>query len=230
LLRRRQRYRMEGTEVMVEDMLDVGSETVAIELSKPEADGWEITPGQFVQVGASVGDSFVARHYTVSSPYPDGSFEITVGVDPEGELSPVLADLDEGDYVSVDGPFGRAYYEDEEDVVVLAGGPGVGPAVGIGERVAVEHGAENVAVVYKDDKPAHAERLGTLDDEGATVEILEADSPLGTAVADTVGEASQVFVYGFNGFVKEATEALEKAGYDGEPKVENFGPDPPTDG
>ncbi|MDY6779709.1 MAG: FAD-binding oxidoreductase, partial [Halobacteria archaeon] len=68
-----------------------------------------------------------------SSPRVGEAFEITVGVDPDGDLSPALADLRTGDTVEVDGPYGRVYYEGG-DAVVLAGGPGVGPAVGIGER------------------------------------------------------------------------------------------------
>lgn len=214
---------MEGTEVSVEDVREVGPDTVAVDLSKP--DGWTVTPGQFVQVGAPVGDGFVVRHYTISSPYADESFEITVSVDPDGELSPVLARLHEGDYVSVDGPFGRAEYEGEENVVVVAGGPGVGPAVGIAERVADEHSAENVAVVYRDEKPAHTDRLDALSDKGATVEYLDGDEPLRAAVVEAVGrvgDGTQVFVYGFDGFVHEATDAVDAAGYD-EPKVENFG-------
>jgi 3-phenylpropionate/trans-cinnamate dioxygenase ferredoxin reductase subunit len=219
---------MEGTEVAVEGVRSVGDDTVAIDLSNSE--GWTITPGQFVQVGMPVGDDFVVRHYTVSSPYSDGSFEITVGVDSEGELSPVLAELEPGDYVSVDGPYGRAYYEDEERVVVLAGGPGVGPAVGIAERVADEHGAENVSVVYADDEPAHVERLDALRIRGTSVVILGEDESLTEAVSETVENDAQVFVYGFEGFLREATEALEEAGYEGEVKVENFGPEPGSDG
>jgi len=214
---------MEGTEVEVERVRGVGPGTVALELSEPG--GWGVAPGGFVQVGAPVGGEFVVRHYTVSSPYPDGSFEITVGVDEEGELSPVLAELDEGDYVSVDGPFGRAVYEGEEVVVVLAGGPGVGPAVGIGERAADEHGAGSVTVVYRDDAPAHADRLDSLRDDGATVSVLGGEEPIRDAVGEALGEApdAQVFVYGFGGFVREAKAALDESGYDGEPKVENFG-------
>ncbi|MDZ7688701.1 MAG: FAD-dependent oxidoreductase [Halobacteriales archaeon] len=215
---------MEGTEVAVEDVRYVGKDTVAIDLSNPE--GWEITPGQFVQVGLSVGDEFVVRHYTVSSPYSDGRFEITVGIDEEGELSPALAGLEPGDYVSIDGPYGRSFYEGEESVVVLAGGPGVGPAVGIGERVADEHGAENASVVYVDDEPAHVERLDALRIRGATVVILDEDEPLDDAVAETVGDEAQVFVYGFESFLEDVKDALDAVGYEGEPKVENFGPEP----
>ena len=222
------RTNMEGTEVAVEGVRSVGDDTVAIDLSNSE--GWTITPGQFVQVGLRVDDEFVVRHYTVSSPYSDGSFEITVGIDEEGELSPALAALEPEDFVSVDGPYGRAYYEDEERVVVLAGGPGVGPAVGIAERVADEHGAENVSVVYVDDEPAHVERLDALRIRGTTVKILGDDESLTEAVAETVENGAQVFVYGFEGFLREATEAIEEAGYEGEPKIENFGPEPGSDG
>jgi len=214
---------MEGTEVAVEGVRSVGGDTVAIDLSNPE--GWEIEPGQFVQVGITVDGEFVVRHYTVSSPHSDSGFEITVGVDPEGELSPHLAELEAGDYVSVDGPYGRAYYEGEDSVVVIAGGPGVGPAVGIGERAAEETGAENVGVVYVDKEPAHTERLDSLREQGATVDVLGNGEALEEAVAETVGDG-QVFVYGFESFLEEATEALEEVGANGEVKVENFGPEP----
>lgn len=220
---------MEGTEVAVEDVRNVGGDTVAIELSNSE--GWDIKPGQFVQVGLRVNDDFVVRHYTVSSPYSDGSFEITVGVDEEGELSPALAELESGNYVSVDGPYGRAYYEGEERVAVVAGGPGVGPAVGIAERVADEHGADGVTVVYADDKPVHLERLGVLRHEGARITVVGDDEALYTAVAEALdGDGAQVFVYGFENFLEEAKDALEEAGYDGEAKIENFGPEPGSDG
>lgn len=211
---------MEGTEVAVDRVRKVGERTVAIDLPTP--DSWSINPGQFVQIGAPVDEEFVVRHYTVSSPYNDGGFEITVGVDPEGDLSPVLAELNEDDFVSVDGPYGRSYYEGEEPVVVIAGGPGVGPAVGIAERVADEHGAKKASVIYRDVEHAHLDRLEELRDKGARVELLEDDELL-RGNLDGLPDGAQVFVYGFDGFVNEAAEALEAAGYEGEPKVENFG-------
>lgn len=218
---------MEGTEVAVEEVRRVGEDTVAIDLSNPE--GWDVLPGQFVQVGTTVGDDFVVRHYTVSSPYSDGSFEITVGVDPEGDLTPVLAELEPGDYLSADGPYGRSYYEGEERVVVVAGGPGVGPAVGIGERVADEHGAEGVSIVYADDAPAHTDRLDMLRESGASVRVIEGTKGLRDAVSGALdgSTGAQVFVYGFESFLEEANEALREAGYDtDDAKVENFGPEP----
>lgn len=223
-LRNNIRIRMDGTEVGVESVKSVGNGTVALSISAPE--GFDPHPGQFVQVARDVDGENVVRHYTLSSAYVDGTFEITVEVDPEGELSPVLASLGESDTVSVDGPYGRSYYEKEKNVVVLAGGPGIGPAVGIGERVANETGGENVGIVYRDSKPAHKERLDALRAEGATIEVVgEGDSLAGPMeeILEAVGTGAQVFVYGFEGFVDESRDVLKGVGYEGEPKVENFG-------
>lgn len=214
---------MEETRVGVEGTESVGNGTVAVSLSAP--DGFDAVPGQFVQVSRDVDGERVVRHYTLSSPYVDDSFEITVEVDPEGELSPVLASLGEGDTVGIDGPYGRSYYEGEKNVVVLAGGPGVGPAVGIGERVADQWGAEGVGIVYRDSTPAHEKRLDELHREGATVEIIGKEASLVEPTERLLEavEDAQVFVYGFADFVTESQNALEEVGYDGEPSVENFG-------
>jgi len=215
---------MEETRVGIESTDTVGNGTVAVVLSAP--DGFEAAPGQFVQLARDVDGEKVVRHYTLSSPYVDGSLEVTVEVDPEGKLSPVLASLGDGDTVSIDGPYGRSYYEGEKKVIVIAGGPGVGPAVGIGERVTDEWSAEGVGVVYRDSKPAHSERLDALREEGATVKIIDGDTPLlepTERVLEAVGKDARVFVYGFADSIAESKDVLEEIGYAGEPLFENFG-------
>lgn len=212
---------MDGTEVEVRAVRTVGPETVALELATP--DGFDARPGQFVQVAGTVDGEEVARHYTLSSPRAAESFEITVGVDPEGDLSPWLADRESGDTVLVAGPFGNAYYEDESSVVVIAGGPGVGPAVGIGERALAD--GNEVTVVYRDDAPAHEDRLGALEADGATV-VVTAEQPADDdRVRDVLAAADgQVFVYGFADFLAEAKDLLSATGHDVEgAKTENFG-------
>ena len=208
--------------VAVDAVRSVGPNTVAIELSTPE--GFEANPGQFVRVSTTIEGEEYARFYTLSSPTVDDTFEITVGLDPEesGPFSRFLVDVGAGDEVEISGPFGSNYYEGERRVVVLAGGPGIGPAVGIGER-AVDDG-NGVAVVYRDDEPAHADRLDALREAGASVVVV--DGPVETHVADalTGGDDEQVYVYGFDDFVEEATAALREAGADPDAaKVENFG-------
>jgi len=224
---------MDGTAVAVRSVESVGSDTVALTVETPE--GFAARPGQFVQVGATIDGERVARHYTLSSPgaaatgdasdEADGdTFEVTVEVDPEGTLGPYLAGLEPGETVEVAGPFGDAYYEDEQSVVVLAGGPGIGPAVGIGERATAEGG--EVLIVYEDDDPAHEERLAALAGSGATVAVTD-DISGEEVVGLLANSAGQVFVYGFADFLDEATAALDAAGRSAEgAKTENFGPAP----
>jgi len=210
---------MEPTDVAVRDVRTVGPDTVAMTLSTPA--GFEANPGEFVLVRASVDGEEIARHYTLSSPTVDDTFEITVGVDPDGDLSPWLADREPGDELSIEGPFGNLAYAGDGDVVVLAGGPGVGPAVAIAERA--HDAGHDAAVVYLDDAPAHEARLSALATGGADVAIAsDAD-----AFADGVGrvaDAGQVYVFGFQAFCEQALDALEAAGADpDDAAVESFG-------
>jgi ferredoxin-NADP reductase len=209
---------MEGTEATVRDVRSVGDDTVAMAIETPE--GFDALPGQFVQLGHTVDGEEIVRHYTISSAAVTDTFEITVGIDPDGTLSPALADLDRGDTVTIDGPFGRVFYEADGPAVVLAGGPGVGPAVGIAE--AANDAGHAVAVVYRDDAPAHEDRLETVAAKGGHVWIVDdgIDEAVGEAVAAVDGP---VYVYGFSDFCDDAIAALEAAGRDPEAaRVERF--------
>jgi len=216
---------MDGTEVAVRAVESVGTDTIALTLETPP--GFDAEPGQFVQLAATVDGEEVTRHYTLSSPDADETFEVTVEIDPSGSLSPYLADLEPGKTVEVAGPYGDSFYEGEESVVVLAGGPGVGPAVGIGER-ASDEGA-TVTVVYEDADPAHEERLTGLAAAGATVVIT--DDVSNEEVLEVLADAQgQTFIYGFAGFLDRATAALDAASVDAdEAKTENFGPAPDSE-
>lgn len=210
---------MEGTEVTVVDRHPVGPDTVSLTLEAPPA--FEARPGQFVQVRATVDGEPVTRHYSISSPAVGETFELTVGVDPGGTLSPWLAGTDPGATLAVDGPFGRVYYDDEPSVVILAAGPGVGPAVGVAERALQDGG--DAAIVYRADELVHERRLSRLAAAGAPVHVVGDDASLRPAVAATV-DRGRAFVYGFEPFVEDARAAIEEAGGDpGAAKVENFG-------
>jgi 3-phenylpropionate/trans-cinnamate dioxygenase ferredoxin reductase subunit len=209
---------MDDTEVAVVAVESVGEDAIAIDFETPQ--GFDAQPGQFVKVALDGVDE--ARFYTISSPDVAGTFEITVGIDPEGEVGPELADLAAGDTVTVSGPYGDAYYEGEDRVLVLAGGPGVGPAIGIAER-ALDEGGE-AAIVYRDAAPIHDARLTELNERGASVAVVAPSSPLASSVEPALTDDTQVFVYGFADFLDDATAAIEAAGGDPESaKVENFG-------
>jgi len=208
--------------VTVAGVRTVGPQTVALALESPA--GFDAEPGQFVKLEATVDGETYARFYTLSSPGVDDTFEVTVGVDPDeaGPFSQFLLDLESGDALDVSGPFGRSFYEGEPRVVVLAGGPGVGPAVGIAEAAIAD--GNDAAIVYRTDAPAHEDRLEALREAGASVVVTDGDIVDDVAAALTDDADEQVFVYGFIDFVDDATAALDAAGADPDAaKVENFG-------
>jgi cytochrome-b5 reductase len=213
-----------NTTVAATSVHEVGPDTVAIGFETPAE--FSAMPGQFVKLSGTVDGAEYSRFYTLSSPDVEGSFEVTVGVSEEsGPFSRHLATLEHGDELTMQGPFGSNHYEGESRVVVIAGGPGVGPAVGIGERALAD--GNDVAVVYLDDAPAHVTRLEELAAMGATVVMDDADADLAVHLRDVLDgddiEDEQVFVYGFADFVDRATDALAELDYVGETKVENFG-------
>jgi ferredoxin-NADP reductase len=198
----------------------VGVDTIAVELETPsEFDG---APGQFVLVSADIDGTEESSYYTLSSPDVNGTFEITVAVDDEGSVGTWLAAQSPGDTVSIDGPFGDIAYDGSSDVLVLAGGPGVGPGVAIGERALPNN---DVTIVYRDDTYVHADRLDTLEASGATVEYVAREDPLDPALLSGCLDR-QVFVFGFEAFVADGKDAIVAAGGDVEDTcVESFGPE-----
>lgn len=217
---------MDETAVPITAVREVGPNAVAIDIETPA--GFDAAPGQFVKVELTVDGEEHSRFYTISSPDIGETFELTVGIDPEGEVSPHLRALSPGDNLAVTGPYGNAYYEGESRACLLAGGPGIGPAVGIAERVLADGG--QAAVVYRDEEPVHTERLRSLEADGGFVVVLAESESLADATASGLASldgdigSAQVFVYGFAEFLDAAMDAVATAG--GEPdraKVENFG-------
>ena len=213
---------MNPTSTSVRAVRQVGPDAIALDLETPG--GFDASPGQFVKLTLDIDGETHSRFYTISSPTVEETFETTIEIDEEGKVGPRLTTLKPGDTARVAGPFGNAYYEGESSTAILAGGPGVGPAVGIAERT-IEEGGET-AVVYRDNEPIHRERLDALREAGAFVNVLDEDESLTNAVESALaGEAGeQVFVYGFAEFLDAATDALGAAGGDPDrAKVENFG-------
>lgn len=213
---------MEDVSVPVRSVEPAGPDAVAITFESPDA--FDGAPGQFVRLSATIDGEVVQRFYTLSSPDVDETFEVTVAIDPDGSLGPWLADREQDDTVTVSGPYGDHYYEGETSVVVIAAGPGIGPAVAIGERAS--EADASVAIVYPAGHPIHQDRLSALEDGGAALFPFDDDleTAIGSAI-DTVG--GTVFVYGFEGFVSDVAAGLEAAAYDPDAaKIESFGPGP----
>lgn len=204
--------------VPVVDREPVGPDMVALTLETPV--GFSARPGQFVLVRATIDGDRVGRHYTLSSPAVTDTFEITVEADATGTLSHWLADRCPGDVIHLKGPFGRVHYDDEGALLLIAGGVGIGGAVGIAERALGDGGS--VGLVYEDDGFAHQRRLAALSRAGAVGILVRTN--LAAAVSHLV-DHGKPFVIGYREFVDRALAAIEAAGRDPEgAKVENFGP------
>jgi len=218
-------------QVTVVAVEEVGPRTVALELRTPE--GFDAAPGQFLLVRATVdgsgerrspgnrsetGDSEETGYYTLSSPDVTETMEVTVEYVPEGTLAPWLAERSPGDTIEIEGPFGDVRYTGDGDVVVLAEGPGIGPAVGIAERAQRE--GNEATIVFWGEEPPHRDRLDALDAAGATVLIVESLDD----AADTLADAADatVYAFGFESFVRDATTVAEAVGVD-DVRAESFG-------
>ncbi|SDZ82068.1 Ferredoxin-NADP reductase [Haloplanus vescus] len=205
------------TQTTVTAIEEVGTRTVALELETPE--GFDADPGQFVLVRATVDGVEETGYYTLSSPDAEETMEITVEYVPEGTLAPWLAEREPGDTVEIEGPFGDVQYTGDGDAIVVAEGPGIGPAVGIAERATrADHDA---TVVFWGEEPPHRDRLDALESAGATVLLV---SSLDEA-ADTLAAAGDatVYVFGFESFVRDAKTVADAVGVD-DLQAESFGP------
>lgn len=205
--------------VEVADIRRVGSRMVAINLRTPP--GFNAEPGQFVLVRARVHGESVARHYTISSPNVTDTFEITVESMPDGTLSRWLADLRAGARIRIEGPFGRIYYEGKTPVAVVAGGVGIGAAVGIGERALLHE--QSVTIVAHGERLPHEDRLAKL--TASTVPVFVTSKIVTPGVLQAVQTGHPIYVFGFRPFVDQVREAISAAG--GNPdaaEIENYGP------
>ena len=110
---------MDQTEARVVAVREIGPDDIAIDIETP--DGFEARPGQFVKL---TGDG-ESRFYTISSPDVDGSFEVTVEVDPEGTLGPWLAAREPDDTVGIitDADIAPAYIGSDEIAHAAAWNP-----------------------------------------------------------------------------------------------------------
>ena len=198
---------------------DVGDRTIALKFETPT--DFEAFPGQFILIRATINGEEETGYYTISSPDVRGTFETTVAVSPDGTLGPWLAERSVGDEITVEGPFGEIQYTGEDNAIVIASGPGIGPAIGIGER-AIAAGRD-VTIVYDGSQPPHTKRLNGLERDGAVIVTAE---DLKRATKDVDISNGEIFVFGFEGFVERAGTALTEIGIDtSNVAIENFGPE-----
>lgn len=195
------------TTTSVRSVRSVGPDTHVASLETPV--DFDCYPGQFVRLALTTGGERLEGYYTVSSAYVDSSLAVTFDTGADSTFGRALATRQNGELVDIAGPFGDAYYEGGRDVVVLAGGPGLGAAVGVCRRATSE--GHDATLVYRCDRPDCLTQLRQLRQTSVTVSVVNTDSePLTPAAREALERpATAGYVYGYSAFVTAATETVE---------------------
>lgn len=108
-------------------------------------------PGQFIGIQADVEGFGIRRtpYCIVSPPNEERTFQLLIRLVPEGPLSYYLGDLEIGDVIAFRGPLGRSMIPktNDEELVLLATGVGVGPFVSL-VHVLADQGYERPVRMY----------------------------------------------------------------------------------
>lgn len=196
-------------------------------------------PGQHYDVRLTAPDGYQAqRSYSIaSSPLDEGAVELTVERLDDGEVSTYLHDVVVvGDQVEVRGPFAAYFvWRDESPVLLLGGGSGVVPLMGMlrhQRRTRPELELRLVYSVRRPDEVIYRDELGaeTLITytrvappgwDGATGRL---DAGL-LAAAGIDPASGSVFACGSHGFVETASQLALAAGFAPERiRTERYGP------
>ncbi|MCG6495237.1 FAD-binding oxidoreductase [Kitasatospora sp. A2-31] len=148
------RYHPSGLDLVVAEVITETATAKTFRLRR--ADGADLPPfqaGQYVTLDATVGGTTTSRPFAISSsPASLEAYDLTVRRVPGGRVSNHLIDhLAVGDRVRTSGPLGSFHHNPlfhGEDLVFLAGGSGVAPAMSM-IRDIVDHGlARRLHLVY----------------------------------------------------------------------------------
>jgi ferredoxin-NADP reductase len=226
--------------------------------SQPETDsartigltvpGWRgHLAGQHIDLKLTAEDGYSAqRSYSLSRPADRERIELTVQEIADGEVSPYLIGLSEGDEIELRGPIGGWFIwrpAEEARVLLVAGGSGIVPLMAMLRQRAVA-GAAHFRLVYSVRSPAdvyYAQELDRLERECDWLQIAlvytrsaaphTARPPGRVRSADLAPsrriphEGVRIYVCGPTGFVESVTTKLIEQGYQPSAiRTERFGP------
>ncbi|CAL9355897.1 Methane monooxygenase component C [Nocardiopsis dassonvillei] len=201
------------------------------------APGWTgHRPGQHVDVRLTAPDGYTAeRSYSIASAATPDRLELTVQLDPDGEVSPYLVqDFRPGDRIEIRGPLGGWFVWNTtapDPVVLIGGGSGIVPLASMVRERRRTAAKALFRVLYSLRTPAdryYRADLGATTDPGVDVFLAHTRTAppgsrrepgrLGAADLDTHGFppdfAPTCFVCGPTGFVETVSDALLALGHD----------------
>ena len=194
-------------------------------------------PGQHYDVRLTAPDGYRAqRSYSVaSSPLDAGEIELTIDRLEDGEVSPYFHDVVvEGDRVEVRGPFASYFvWRGESPVLLIGGGSGVAPLMGILRHRRRTMPELPMSLVYSVRTAEDVIYAGELGDEALLTFTRE--PPAGweghtgridaSLISATGFHDGFAYVCGTNGFVETAVALVLEAGFDpAQVRTERFGP------
>jgi 3-ketosteroid 9alpha-monooxygenase subunit B len=189
-------------------------------------------PGQYLTVRVPDAGGVVARCYSLSSsPDTDTDLKITVKRVRDGQASNWICDhVRPGSTLDLAPPAGSFTPASlDDDLLLLAGGSGITPVMGIIKSV-LARGRGRLALVYANRDPSSvifADELTALSGDRLTVTHWldsERGAPTPEALAAVLSAYAgrDVYVCGPEPFVAVAQKALQQAGVAGEIHVERF--------
>jgi CDP-4-dehydro-6-deoxyglucose reductase len=215
----------EGVELIVVDKVRRAPAVVELRL-RPLGDRLRYWPGQYVMLGGP-GDEPPPRPYSIANaPRPDGELVLLVARHEGGRTSAWIHDgLDEGDAVSVSGPYGTFIGDValEAPVLCLAGGTGLAPILALADAalrrgfslpVTLWHSARTEAEAYGRGLLTYWERRYP----NFTSRTTLTRAPGGRRIPELLGHlrpdlrGHQVFIAGSPGFVAACTDAVLACG------------------
>ena len=145
-------------EVRVAEIREETASTKCFRLVPPAGAFPPFRAGQYVNVFATVDGVCTSRPYSISSAPGQGEgVEITVRRKPGGFVSPHLLDrVAVGDALVVSAPTGDFYpspLRDTAELVLVAGGSGIAPFMGILEELAAREYTADVLLLYGSRRP-----------------------------------------------------------------------------
>jgi ferredoxin-NADP reductase len=218
-------------------------ETPRVRTLELEVSGWPgHRAGQHLDVRLTAEDGYTAqRSYSIASAPGDG-LALTVERLDDGEVSPYLVDeVREGDQIEVRGPVGGYFVwdgEEEDPVLLVAGGSGVVPLMAMARHRARIGSEIPMRLVYSSrtwDDVIYRDELETLGVD--VVHTLTREQPadwtgyarridgeLLAEVAWPAAERPRVYVCGSTRFVDAAADGLLALGYEASwIRTERFG-------
>lgn len=190
--------------------------------------------GQHCLVRLTAPDGYRAqRSYSIATPPGGQTFDLTVELLPDGEVSGYLHDVVEpGDELDIRGPIGGYFTWDERPALGIGGGSGVVPLMSM-LRHARSLGRADlfrmVVSVRQPDDLYYADEIATSDSTIVYTRIAPSGSlrrpgRLGAGDLDIGDSGTNVYVCGSSGFCDAVTALLSSAGVDASRiRVERFG-------